>query len=112
MMFVFGRNKKIVVVLCSAHTLTYIFRIRQIKILCKSKCNFHFRSTLFYRCYFVLSFAWLLIFAASALRTMHNGIEIQSIRLFLLCAHRPNQLVVAFFDSISLYYIYILAAHG
>lgn len=37
-----------------SYPLTYIFRIRQIKILCKSECNFHFRLTLFYHCYIVV----------------------------------------------------------
>lgn len=93
--------------------LTYIFRIRQIKILCKSKCNFHFRLTLFYRV--ILLFRLLFFFLLSrfcfyfslfssfccrfwsplyiffcCVRTMHNGIEIQSIWLFLLCEQRAK----------------------
>lgn len=112
------RKKKKVVMRCSVQPLTYIFRIRQIKILCKLKCNFHFRLTLFYRCYFVVVFRQLFFsiryadcrFPLSAAfsmisRTMNNGIEIQSISVhsFYAREHRPNLLVVALFNSISLY---------
>lgn len=123
---------------CSVQPLTYIFRIRQIKILCKLKCNFHFRLTLFYRCYSVvvvgrscvrcLGTFYNVLLACQRLgssfqpllsilsRTMHNGIAIQSISVHSFYARESiDQICQLSHSSIQFHciFIYILVAvHG
>lgn len=118
---------------CCVQPLTYIFRIHQIKILCKSKCNFHFRLTLFRRCCFYCCYCCCLLFSCSlsiffsslffvaafdcslslACGQCTTVLKFNRIGYSFYASIRPNLLlVVAFFDSISLYYIYILVAHG